>query len=187
MGATCRPVGEPACSSVCKDKPLSQWWPLRCKNPHLAGPLPPAPLPSSLRLPKESLMLTSTRILTKRPLRRNRRVFSFILVSFQTEHAVSVAPLNLGLDVPPEGLEPFFCPCLPASGRGLCACLPVGQGGTRAGRLGGGDDGVGGDGRRRGRCRGVGLSPPPPRLFTFAAPGRSGAGMFYGACLSVFR
>lgn len=96
-----------------------------------------------------------------------------------------VAPPNLGLDVPPEGLEPFFCPRLPASGRGLCACLPFGHGGTRAGRGRLGDGSAGGDSRTG--CFGAGLSPPPPRLFTFAAPGRSGAGIFYGACLSVFR
>lgn len=115
---------------------------------------------------------------------RNHRVFH------QTEHAVCVAPRNLGLDVPPEGLEPFFCPCLPGSGRGLCACPPFGQRGTQmrrhlrghtggAERRGGSSSGAG--------CSGAGLSPPPPRLFTFAAPGRSGTGIFYGACLSVFR
>lgn len=93
-----------------------------------------------------------------------------------------VAPRSLGLDVPPEGLEPFFCPFLPASGRGLCACLPLGQGATRSARLGG--DSFRGGGSKG--CFDAGLSPPPPRLFTFAAPGRSGA-IFYGACLSVFR
>lgn len=44
---------------------------------------------------------------------------------------------------------------------------------------GAGGDGVGGGFLRCG-C-------PPPRLFTFAAPGRNGAGTFYGACLTVFR
>lgn len=98
----------------------------------------------------------------------------------QTVHSVRVAPRNFGLDAPPEGLEAFFCPCLPASGRCLCACSPPDperrrRGGRRAG-----------DSSRKG-CFGAGLSPPAPRLFTFAAPGRSGGGIFYGACLVMFR
>ncbi|CAN0403428.1 unnamed protein product, partial [Ectocarpus sp. 8 AP-2014] len=104
------------------------------------------------------------------------------ITTVQTEHAVCVAPRNLGLDVPPEGLEAFYCPCLPASGEAPRACPPPG---------GGKSSGVGkggrGSGSSRGRCFGPGVPPPPPRLFTFAAPGRSGAGIFYGACLSVFR
>lgn len=75
----------------------------------------------------------------------------------------------------PEGLEPFFCPELAADGRGPCQCSPEG----------------GNDDRNRFSTGGWAGAPnlgcPSPRLFTFAAPGRNGAGIFYGACLSVFR
>lgn len=159
---------------------------------HLAA-LPPPP-PSFLRLPTRTphvninacrLTHTYTHAHTQTSSPPELPAVFF----FQTEHVVCVAPRNLGLDVPPEGLEPFFCPCLPASGRGLCAGPPLGQGGSRTGRVKGeGDDNAGGgDGRTGCSGAGAGLSPPPPRLFTFAAPGRSGAGIFYGACLSVFR
>ncbi|CAM9783591.1 unnamed protein product, partial [Scytosiphon promiscuus] len=108
------------------------------------------------------------------------------ITTVKTEHAVCVAPRSLGLDVPPEGLEPFFCPCLPASGRGSCACAFLGgQELHLQGKFGTESVDVGSESGQG--CSGAGFSPPPPRLFTFAAPGRSGAGIFYGACLSVFR
>ncbi|CAB1100395.1 unnamed protein product [Ectocarpus sp. CCAP 1310/34] len=100
-----------------------------------------------------------------------------------TEHAVCVAPRNLGLDVLPEGLEAFYCPGLPASGEAPRACPPPSGGKSSSGVGKGGR----GSGSSRGGCFGPGVPPPPPRLFTFAAPGRSGTGTFYGACLSVFR
>ncbi|CAM9333451.1 unnamed protein product [Ectocarpus sp. 4 AP-2014] len=104
------------------------------------------------------------------------------IMTVQTEHAVCVAPRNLGLDVPPEGLEAFYCPCLPASGEAPRACPP--PSGWKSSGVGKGGRG---SGSNRGGCFGPGVPPPPPRLFTFAAPGRSGTGTFYGACLSVFR
>ncbi|CAN0105357.1 unnamed protein product, partial [Discosporangium mesarthrocarpum] len=58
----------------------------------------------------------------------------------------------------PEGLEAFFCPELPADGPGAFVC----------GREGG-------------------LANSGPKLFMFVAPGRDGQGMFYGACLLVYR
>ncbi|CAN0134284.1 unnamed protein product, partial [Ectocarpus sp. 13 AM-2016] len=105
------------------------------------------------------------------------------IATVQTEHAVCVAPRNLGMDGPPEGLEAFFCPGLPASGEAPRACPPLSGGKSSLGV------GKGGRGScsSRGGCFGRGVPPPPPRLFTFAAPGRNGTGTFYGACLSVFR
>lgn len=81
-------------------------------------------------------------------------------------------------DAVPEGLEPFFYPELQANGHGPCQCSPEGvdEDGNRLGR-----------GRAGVKAEAAPCGCPPPRLFTFAAPGRNGAGMFYGACLSVFR
>lgn len=98
-----------------------------------------------------------------------------------------VASPDRGPGAAPEGLEPFFCPSLPADGEGPCACSVTGAGGRRGvgdRRRRGGSGGRSGKRCARGRCP---LPPPPPRLFSFAAPGRDGVGTFYGACLSVFR
>lgn len=110
-----------------------------------------------------------------------------LLWDLQTDKTMRVASRDRGLDAAPEGLEPFFCPSLPADGQGPCACSVTGAGGRRGTgdrRRRGGSGGRSGKRSARGGCA---LPPPRPRLFSFAAPGRDGVGTFYGVCLSVFR
>lgn len=93
----------------------------------------------------------------------------------------------------PDGLEAFFWPELPADGRGPCACcsppcIPAYLGAAEGVKRRGSKS------RSRGRrlyseffSQGKRPPIPPPRVITFAAPGRNGVGTFYGVCLSVYR
>ncbi|CAN0209909.1 unnamed protein product, partial [Laminaria digitata] len=67
------------------------------------------------------------------------------VTTMKTEEVVSLAlasssyvGFDAGCEAPPEGLEPFFSPSLPADGRGPCACSPLGSSAGGAGRDGGG-------------------------------------------------